>query len=139
MTKLLTILLLALAPACALFRSEGGLDLGALADQVALVRQDVADLAPLASPETQLRLAELDKAVHGVEDALRAAGAGGPVTDVTTAAQAALAVADQLLQAMPQDEVGDIRLYVGLARIALRHLAAARFDDADEALEPVVE
>lgn len=121
--------------------SEGSVDLGKLAQQIELVRLDVADLAPLATPATQESLARLDKSVVKVTDALRAAAEGGPISSVTAAARAALAVADSVVLEMQASGqfVGDWPLYLGLAKIALRHLVAGAPEAASDALSPLPE
>lgn len=136
--KLLALIAPLLLGACALFRSESGdIDLRKVADQVELVRKDVADLSYLATPELQAKLVKLDHAVLRVEDALRFAGAGGPIGDVRTAAGEALALADALLTDLDvtgQPQPSNLRLYLALARIALRHLNLGDTEAAAEDL-----
>ena len=114
-----------LLTSCALFGDPAGVDFAKVANTVDLYRQDVAALAPLASPELQAKLAELDAAVLRVEGALQAAGAGGPVHDVTTAAQAALAVAGLIADSLPSEN--DLRFAIAVAQVILNHVAAAEF------------
>lgn len=140
MNRLLLALSALLLSSCALFHhGPSGVDLALLADEIAVVRGDVADLVALATPETQARMAKLDASVYQVEIALRLAATGGPVSDVTSAAKAALSIADGILAGMP--DTGDLRLYVGLARIVLRHVAAEQFSEAEEDVQsaPVTE
>lgn len=102
-----------------------GVDLAQLADEIALYRQDVQDLAPVASPETKAKIAQIAAAIVEVELALRAAAAEtGPVSDAIEAARAALVLADALIPTTP--EGSDLRLYLGVARIVLRHVAAGQ-------------
>lgn len=110
-----------LLSACAAFGEP--VDLGKVADRVALYRADVTFLAPLASPELQARLVELEVAMLQVETALRA---GGVVDDVTSAAKAALAVAAVIAAQLPPEN--DLRFAIGLAQVLLNHLAAGEFE-----------
>jgi hypothetical protein len=123
MIKLLVCLLLT---SCAAFGSGHSVDLTALADKVELYRADVMDLSPVATPATQAQLARLSDATLKVEAALRAAGAGGPISTVQAAAGAALEVAEQVIAEMQKQgkDTGDAQFVVGLAKILLRHLAA---------------
>lgn len=140
MKNLAAILILSLTLAVAACSAPGqsGVDLGHLAEQIELVRLDVADLAPAATPSTQEKLAKLDKAVVKIEDALNAAAKGGPISDVRTAAVAALSVADEVIQELQAQGqyTGDWALYVGLAKVAIRHLSAGETFEASDALTP---
>ena len=106
---------------CALFaRVDGGdTDLAQAADQVALFGQDIADLAPLAKPQTAVLIEELLIYVGRAEAALRAAGMGGRIADADAALDAALAFADVVLDQVDPDS--DLRVAVAAARIVLRH------------------
>lgn len=127
-------LLLALAlSSCALFR-PGGPDLGALADEVALYRGDVVALAPLAPPDLQDDMLDLQVAMVEVEAALRAADQGEPLQDAYDYARAALAIADAIAARLP--EGNDLRFAVAVARVLLNHLAAGRVEDAAGVVPP---
>jgi hypothetical protein len=117
-----------LLASCASTGGGGGHDLAQLAKQVELVRLDVMDLAYLAQPETQEDLRAFSLTVMDVEAALRIAAEGGSVSSVTAAAEAALLIAERLVaRAEPGS---DLRFCLALARIAMRHIAAARFEEA---------
>ena len=124
MNRILILLGSLLLTSCAALGS--GVDLAKVADTVMLYRQDVELLAPLAKPETQAKVAQLVAEVVKVEDALRAAAAGGPVVDVTTAAKAALALAAHVAGMLPEDN--DLRFAIALAQVVLNHLAATEFE-----------
>lgn len=91
-------------------------DLAAVADEVALYRADVEDLASLYPPETQAKLLDLVAEMRAVEDALRA----GDAMAASSVAALALEAADQFLAAT--DPENGARIYVLLAKVALRHL-----------------
>lgn len=138
--KIKALLLSFLLSACALFsgvRTEQGVDLGVLAQKVALVRQDVTDLAALSDPATQAKILGLTVEIKKVEDALTAAAAGGPISDVNTAANAAFSVATVVIEELRASgkDVGNLPLYVALGRIAFRHLAIGEIKKADEVLD----
>lgn len=130
MKKLLLFLLLApLLQSCpALGLGPDQVDLVVLADQVEVYRNDLAILAPLADPKLQAKLIELDIAIVEVENALRAAGAGGPVHDVTSAAKAALSIAAVIVQDLPKAD--NLRFAIAAAQVVLNHIAAAQFKEA---------
>ena len=111
----LAVFLLALAPVLSGCMSPGGgLDFGATADEVALVRLDIADVATVAEPELQEDLSRLAAALEQVELMLRAADVGGPVVDLRSAVVAAQGVVELL----PQSEA------TVAAKILLRRVAA---------------
>ena len=119
---LLTCVLFLTIFGCALFQpSAGGTDLAALADDVELYRQDVQDVAVLATPETYGKLLELDAAVVKVAAALRVVAAGGAGADLRAAVSVALAIADEL----DLDDDGDLRFAIAALKIALRHAVAS--------------
>lgn len=102
-------------------------DLVAIADKVELYRADVMDVVyPLAEPDAQAQILRLSDATKKVETALRAAGAGGPLSDWQTAAGAALTVADSVILELKASgkDTGNAQAIVGLAKVILRHLAA---------------
>ena len=127
MKKIILAFLVALAPSCAIFQNPEGLHLEQIAEEVELYRQDLLTLAPLASPELQETLVELDRRMLEIEKALQAASHGGPVHDITSAAQAALDLAAVIAAALPAEN--DLRFAIAVAQIALRHLAAAEFSE----------
>jgi len=126
LARLAVLLTLLVAPACAALGGDGQVDLAAVADQVALVRADVRDVAPMASPLTQEKLAKLDVSVGKLEDALRRAAVGGPISDVREAAQVALSLADSVMLELAPES--DARFYVALAKITLRHVARGEME-----------
>lgn len=85
------------------------------ADTLALYRQDVMDVAYLASPETEAKLRELNTMLLQVEDRLRRADISG----ASDAIDAAILLADEIVQALAPDS--DLRFYLALTKIALRH------------------
>ena len=114
------LILALIAPLAACRAPSGGIDYGATADAIALYRQDVMDVAFLAEPETQVRLQELGAAIERVESALRMADSGG----ASSAAEQALALADLIaLELAPESE---LRFYIALAKIAMRHVQAGQ-------------
>lgn len=114
----LPVILALLAPLCACRAPSGAIDYHATADAVALYRQDVLDVIYLADPETQAKVYELAAAIERVETALRLSDAGS----ASSAASVALAIAEALvLELAPNSEV---RFYIALAKIALRHVQA---------------
>jgi len=132
--RVVGLLALILAPACASF-GDGQVDLGRVADEIALVRADVRDVAPMASPLTQEKLAKLDEATGKLEDALRRAAVGGPISDVREAAQVALSLADAVLLELAPES--DAHFYVALAKIALRHVARGEMEEVATEPQPV--
>lgn len=110
---------------------------GAVADLVELYRQDVAELAPLASPDTQERLAKLDFEAKKVIAALRLVDSGGPIDSLEAAASAAVIVAEQVISELEADgrDVRDLRFFLATVRIAFRHMQIGNIDQAGEALE----
>lgn len=125
----------AVTPACHLLApGPEGVDLSLVADDLELLRLDVQDAATLASPETRAKVLAVAAKVIAVEDALRAAAANsGPMHDVISAAEAALALADQLIPSSADGS--DLKAVIVLARIALRHLSMAEFGQAKDAME----
>lgn len=120
----IAVILALLAPLAACHSTGGGgIDYQATADTIALYRQDVQDVIFLASPETQARVQALAHDLQRVEEALRMADTGS----ASSAASSALALADALVAELaPESEV---RFYVALAKIALRHVQAAQFSE----------
>lgn len=117
--KLVTILAL-LGPLCACASTGSGIDYDATADTIALYRQDVLDVAYMADPETQVRVQQLGAAIQRVEEALRLADSG---TAASAAAQA-IALAESIALQLAPDS--DVRFYIALAKIALRHVQAGQ-------------
>ncbi len=114
----LPLVLALVAPLCACgsLGASRGLDPVAVADTIALYRQDVLDVAYLADPETQAEIVRLAAAIERVEAALRMADQGS----ASSAASMALSIAEGIVaQLAPESEV---RFYIALAKIALRHV-----------------
>ena len=114
----LPLILALIAPLCAC-RSAGasdGLDLDAVADTIGLYRQDVLDVAYLADPHTHAEIRRFAEAVERVEEALRMADSGS----ASSAAASALAIADSVVARLSPDS--EVRFYLALAKIALRHI-----------------
>lgn len=126
-----------LVVSCAAFwrAPDGGLnvDFVRLADEINLVQQDISDLMVVADQDMYTDWLALTVEIDRVEASLRLAGSGGPVESITQAALAALGIADAM--AASADPQSDLRFYIGVARITLRHLAAAEFAQAGESLD----
>ena len=102
--------------ACGSMGSSRGLDPVAVADTIALYRQDVLDVAYLADPATQAEIVRLSAAIERVESALRMSDHGS----ASSAASMALSIAEGIAAHLaPESEV---RFYIALAKIALRHV-----------------
>ena len=112
------LILALLAPLCACRTTSGDIDYAATADTIALYRQDVLDVIYLAEPETQERVQDLAQMIQRVESALRLADAG----TASSAAAQALALADAIALELAPDS--ELRFYIALAKIALRHVQA---------------
>ena len=114
----LPLILALVAPLCACgsLGSARGLDPAAVADTIALYRQDVLDVAYLADPETQVEIVRLAAAIERVEAALRLSDQGS----ASSAAEMALSIADSIAAQLSPDS--EVRFYIALAKIALRHV-----------------
>jgi len=99
-----------------------GVDLGQVADELALYRADVEDVATLYPPEMQVQLLAIASQMASVEDALRR----GDQAAAKSIAEAALVAAEELLKVV--DPNGKAAVYLVLAKVGLRHLKLGEFD-----------
>lgn len=138
MKYLFAILALSFLASCSgLGTSSPAADLAGLADQIEVVRQAVLTASVSATHETRADVERLSLATLEVERALLAAADGGPFSGPAEAAQAALAVADEVLARMSASgqDVGDVPFYVALARAALLELSGGHAGAARRAIE----
>jgi hypothetical protein len=137
LARIAVLLTLALAPACASL-GDGQVDLTRIADRVALVQADLADLELLVSPESAVHVAKLRNATTTLEVTLRAAAAGGSISNIPEAAQAVLLAAGPLIDSMEPSPTRDALI---VARVLVRHLSLQEFDQAEDVVvpEPVAE
>jgi hypothetical protein len=132
MKRFLLLTLLLVSPgvsACALFRpGPEGVDLAKVADEIEIYRKDIELASALAKPETQAKLMQLDRQVVELQRVLRLAATGGPITDVKSAALAALKIASELVSVE-----GDLKFYLTAAMIFLNHVSAGQMQAASSA------
>ncbi len=124
---------------CSLLARQPGepVNLSALADDIDATRVSVLALLPKATPETRAKIEKLSSATLKVESALVAASNGGPIGDVTSAAAAALGIADQVIAELEASgkNTGDAAFWLGIARLGLSELSAGHTGAAQRAID----